>query len=185
MKKNQKAIFGIFFLLYAVGILVGAMREISAPKQAEIYEYLGSSLSEYEVGIKSGIKNVANENIICALLVIVGGFFKSLFWIADIAVLIKGYLTGFSVMAALRLYGIKGIMLCGGNIISAGIMIPTISYFCSVSVSELFIFGTEKKDYYKKISIITFFLIAIFCVDCFLKGFLTPIFMKLASKLLI
>ena len=167
--------------LYALGVLVGAVWEVSAPDQNELYRYLSDGIRGYETHTVSGIKAAATENMKFLLLLMAGGTAKILLWLPCAAMLVKGYLTGFSVMAALRLYGLKGSLLCIANFLSAALIIPAAAYYGSINIRGM-VLGDEK--YYKNFLIATFFLAAIFCVDALIKGALSPIFVKWASGVL-
>ena len=97
--------------------------------------------------------------------------------------LIKGYFAGFSIMAVLRLYGIKGCILCVSGLLSAAILIPAACYYGAINAKGL-LAGEEKCEYYRKFFISTIFLAAIFCADAVIKGAMSPIFIKWASELL-
>lgn len=178
MKRAKLVIFFLMIFIYTTGIFVGAKREVASSKQAEMYEYLEKSVSEYNMGIKEAIKGVAKENAKSLGLLAVGGLFKPACFLIVAVVLLRGYATGFSVMAALRLYGVKGILLCGANFISVAITVPTIAYYAGVIFCEMFIEKLPQKEIYKKTASVLFILTAILCTDCLIKGFFTPIFMK-------
>lgn len=182
MKNLWKLLFLLLIFLYAAGVFVGAVWEIRAPNQNELYRYLSEGIKGYETQIVSAIKAAATENLKFLLILAVGGAIKPLLWLPCVAMLIKGYITGFSVMAALRLYGVKGGLLCLANILSAAVIIPIAAYYGSKNMKGL-VLGEEK--YYKNFLIATIFLIAIFCADSLIKGALSPIFVKWASGLIL
>ena len=180
MKNLWKLLFLLLIFLYGAGVLIGAVWEVRAPNQNELYRYLSDGIKGYETQTVSGIKTAATENLKILLILVVGGAIKPLLWLPCAAMLIKGYITGFSVMAALRLYGIKGGLLCLANILSAVVIIPIAAYYGSKNMKGQ-ILGEGK--YYKNFLIATIFLIAIFCADALIKGALSPIFVKWASGL--
>ena len=153
------------------------------PNQAEMYQYLEDGVKNYDTAVISGIKNAAEENLKLFLLLLAGSLFKPLIFVLGAAMLIKGYFSGFSVMAALRLYGIKGGLICMTNFISAAVLIPACAYYGSINAAGL-IYGCEKAAHYKKVAFATIFLGAIFCADAVLKGAVSTIFVKWASKLI-
>ena len=179
----QKLIIATLFIIYAGGILTGAIREIKTPDAAEMYNYLERGIAEYDTASASGVKNAVRDNLKIFLLLVCGSIFKPLFWLVGMAVLVKGYLTGFSIMAALRLYGIRGLYICIPNLISAAVLIPSAIYYGGLNVSGLFD-KYDKGGFYKRFLWATIFLAAIFCADAFIKGAGTPIFVKWATKLL-
>ena len=182
MKKKWEPVFILLILFYALGIFAGAVWEIHAPEQTELYSYLSDGIRGYDTQTLGSIKAAATENMKLLLVLTAGGAIKLLLWLPCATMLIKGYLTGFSVMAALRLYGAKGSLLCITNFLSAAVIIPAAAHYGSANMKRM-VLGEEK--YYKKFFISTFFLAAIFCVDALIKGTLSPIFIKWASGILL
>ena len=182
MKKLCKLLFILLIFLYVAGVFAGAVWEMHAPDQNGLYRYLSEGIKGYETQTASGIKAAATENLKFLLILAAGGVIKPFLWLPCAAMLIKGYLTGFSVMAALRLYGMKGCLLCIANFLSAAVIIPVAAYYGSMNITKM-ILGEEK--YYKNFLIATIFLIAIFCADALIKGALSPIFVKWASGVIL
>ena len=171
-------------LIYASGVLVGAEREIHAPNQAEMYEYLKDGINAYDTASASGVKSAAKENIKIFALLVVGSLAGPLVWILGVAMFIKGYISGFSVMAVMRLYGIKGSLICISSLFSAAILIPAAAYYAAINARGLLL-KEGKRIYYKKMFAATILLAAIFCADALIKGAAAPIFIKWGSGLLI
>lgn len=181
MRKLRKLSVLALFLLYIAGIAVGTAREVRLSDEAEMYEYLENGINNYDTATVNGIKSALADNLKFLALLAVGSFFKPLFLLVGISILAKGYLIGFSLMATLRLYGVKGILLCGSNLLSAAILIPSAIYYGGINISGLFA-GGERAEYYKRIFWATVFLAAIFCADAIIKGTLSPIFIKWAAS---
>jgi hypothetical protein len=180
----KKLLFFLLFLIYAAGVFAGAAKEVRISDQSEMYKYLEDGVKSYDTAAVDGVKSAVKENLKFFALLTAGSLFKPLLWILGAAMLIKGYVAGFSVMAALRLYGIKGALLCISSFLSAAVLIPAASYYGSINAKAL-ILGEDKRAYYRKLFAVTIFLGAIFCADAFIKGASSPIFIKWASKLLI
>ena len=183
MKRLRKTLILILFIIYAGGVLSGAVREIKMPNASEMYDYLETGIAEYDTATTSGVQTTAMDNLKIFSLLVLGSLFKPFIWLIAVAMLIKGYFMGFSVMAALRLYGIRGLLICVPNIISAMVLIPASIYYGGLNGSGQ-LNGYEKSGFYKKILWATIFLFAIFCADTLIKGAASPIFVKWASKLL-
>lgn len=183
MNKLRKLLIFALFVAYALGILAGAIREIKVPDAADMYEYLEKGIEGYDTAAVNGIKSAGADNLKIFALIAGGSLFKPLVWLIVLAMLLKGYLTGFSLMAAMRLYGIKGILLCVPNLISAAVLIPSAIYYGGINMSGQ-LGQREKREFYKRFVLATIFFAAIFCADAILKGALSPIFVKWASKLI-
>ncbi|MCR4693346.1 MAG: hypothetical protein K5664_05645 [Firmicutes bacterium] len=184
MNNLRKLLFLLMLLIYSSGVLIGAVREIHAQNQSEMYEYLKDGINAYDTASASGVKSAAKENVKILALLAIGSLAGPLAWIVGVAMFIKGYTGGFSVMAVLRLYGIKGSLLCISSLFSAAILIPAASYYGALNARGLLL-KEEKRSYYKKMFVSTIFLGAIFCADALIKGAASPIFIKWASRFLI
>ena len=183
MKRLRNILILTLFVIYAAGVLAGAVREVKMPNAAEMYEYLKKGIEEYDTAAANGVKTAAKDNLKIFSLLAVGSLFKPFIWLVAVAMLIKGYLAGFSIMAALRLYGMKGLFLCIPNIVSAAILIPASIYYGGINGSGL-LNRYGKSGFYKKFLWATIFLAAIFCADTLIKGAASPIFVKWVSKLI-
>lgn len=183
MKKLRKLLILALFLIYTGGVFAGAYRAVKAPDAKEMYEYLEKGIEEYDVAAASGVKTAAGENAKILMILLAGSIFRPLFWLVAAAMLIKGYFSGFSLMAACRLYGIKGIFLCIPNLISAAVILPPAIYYGGINLSN-FLGRYEKSVFYRRLLWSTIFLAAVFCADAFIKGAGFPIFVKWASKLI-
>lgn len=183
MKRLRNVLIITLFIIYAVGVLAGAVREVKMPDAAEMYEYLEKGIEKYDTTAANGVKTAATDNLKFFSLLAVGSLFKPFIWLIAVAMLVKGYLTGFSIMAAMRLYGIKGLFLCIPNIVSAAVLIPASIYYGGINGSGL-LNRYGKNGFYKKFLWATIFLAAIFCADTLIKGAASPIFVKWASKLI-
>lgn len=183
MKRLRKLLITALFLIYAGGIFAGAAREVKISDAEGMYEYLEQGIAEYDTAARNGVKAAAKDNLKIFALLVIGSIFKPLVWLIAAAMLVKGYLTGFSLMAALRLYGAKGLYICIPNIISAAVLIPASIYYGGVNAGGL-LNRYERGAFYKRFFWATVFLAAIFCADTLIKGAASPIFVKWASGLL-
>ena len=170
-------------MLYLAGLSTGAVREIYEPDQAGIYSFLERGMAEYGAAAKDSIKSTFSDNMKFFGLLAVGGLSKILIWTAATAIIAKGYLTGFSVMAALRLYGLRGLLICAPNLLSVMFFVPSMIYYTGINTAGL-ISGEEKPFYYKKFIFLTIILFAVFCVDSVVKGGFSPIFIKWAYSVI-
>jgi len=182
LKKTKKLIFVLLILTYAVGVLIGAIREINVSNETEMYDFLKTSVAGYDMGIKDSIKNVGTENAKTICFLALGGIFKGVSWLLGVVILVKGYMTGFSVMAAMRLYGLKGLFLCGANLLSVAIVIPSMAYFGKTVLGDLFLDKISKREYYKRFILMLVLLVIILSADCLLKGVLSSVFMRSFAK---
>ena len=180
MRNLKLLLFFIFLGVYALGIAIGGIRQVKS-ENPDMYEYLSGAVSEYAPAAVKSIKSVASDNVKLLAVLALGGLFKAGIILIPAAMLLKGYTAGFSITAVIRLYGIKGLILCGANILSVMLLIPSIAYYGSVTSYNLLQNPMTKGEYLKKYFLILIFLTAIFCIDSLLRGFLSSTFMKFSD----
>ncbi len=173
----------MFLAIYAIGVGTGCARQIRAEHQEEMYAYLENGIGEYSVTPAQSIKSVAADNAKILAVVLAGGLFRLGVLAIFGAVFIKGYTAGFAITAVLRLFGIKGILLCGANLISAMILVPALAYYGSAAMHNLIENRQDRSRFLKNFLVLAVFVFAIFCVDSLSRGFFSSIFMKMAGGL--
>ena len=184
--KNKKLMFFYIFLaIYILGLFVGTFSQIYDKNQADMYEYLKSAISVYEVSAKESIKGVFRENLKIILIILISGFFKISPFVSGGVIFIKGYTLGFATSAALRLFGISGLLLCGANFLSAMFLIPAIVIFGVFNIDNIRYNLDDKKAFLKTYLVLSIFLLIIFGADTVLRGALSSLFIKFSSSILI
>lgn len=181
MKNIRILLFFLFLGTYVIGVAAGCMGQVKSARQAEMYDYLSSAVTEYNANASKSIKSVAADNIKLFLPAAAGGLFKAGILIIAAVIFIKGYSAGFSVTAVLRLYGIRGIVLCGANFLSILFIIPALAYYGSVSAYGLIWEFEERRQFYKRYFFCIVILALIMLADSFTRGFLSSLFMKFAG----
>lgn len=181
MKRIKVCLFFILLSLYTVGITLGSISQVKTDRQEEICDYLNSAVTDYQTTASKSIKSVASDNLKVFILAAVVGLFKFGVGIVAALVLWKGYAAGFSITAILRLYGMRGLVLCGANIISALMIIPVLAYYGSVSAYSLIWDYREIKQKRKMYVVLIVLLFVVLLADSFMRGFLSSIFMKYAA----
>lgn len=180
MVKNLRTIvFFVFLCAYAFGVCIGSVRQVKTERQTEMYEYLSGAVSGYKSSPASGIKRVAEDNAVLLGVLAISGVFKPMMALGVGTVAVKGYATGFSITAMLRLYGMKGLIMCTANLLSAMVVVPAIAYYGAMSAENL-ARNKSEKNFYKYFIFLILFLTAIFCIDSIARGFFSSIFMKFA-----
>ncbi len=185
MRNKRILFFAIFILVYITGLFAGVVSEIRSDNQAEIYSYLEASVGSYNVPIKSSIRGVFEDNIKMAAVLLLGGLFKISPVISGALLCFKGYTSGFASIASLRLFGIKGLLLCISNFISSMLIIPIIAVF-----SVLFMENQEEKldnkwIFYKRYLIFSGIILGIFAIDTVFRGVLSSVCMNVAREFLV
>ena len=184
MKNIRIIVFCILIFTYIAGIGIGSIAQIKTVKQEEMYSYLDSAVSQYSTTAAKSIKSAFFGNAKVLPFLAAGGLFKAGIVLIGGVLFVKGYAAGFAMTAVLRFYGMRGLMLCGGNIVSMMIFVPAAAYFgCAV-------FGclTEKKysrkKFLKHFLIMLLLLIIALCTDSLIRGSLSAVFMNFSTELL-
>lgn len=181
MKNFKLFLFFLFLVIYAIGVGTGSMKQIKSSNQDEMYAYLESGIGEYDVTAAQSIKSVAADNAKILIVVLLGGLFRlGIIAIAG-AIFIKGYTAGFAITAVLRLLGLRGMLLCGANLLSAMLLVPAIAYYGSAAMHNLIENRQDRSVFFKNFLVLAIFAFAIFCVDSLSRGFFSSIFMNLAG----
>ncbi len=180
--KNTKLIFTIIFtILYAVGIFFGGLGQARSGKQEDMYSYITGATSAYTANTTDSIKSVAVNNLKLLICLLAGGCFVFGPILLSAVIFCKGFSAGFAITAVLRLYGIKGLLLCGANILSALFLIPAILYYGSVASQNVIVGRHEKKYFWKRYLFIALFITAVICADSFARGYLSSVFMRFSE----
>lgn len=183
--KNIKLIVFILFLgMYFLGITAGSLQQVRTEKQDEMYSYLDGAVSGYDVKAGDSIKSVAIDNIKLLVIVLVCGLFKVGIIGHGAVILAKGFSTGFAITAMMRLYGIKGMIFCGANLISIVLLVPALALFGGISAHNLMYNHQDKQRFLKKYFIMAAIIALVFCIDSLTRGFFSSIFMRLAAGFL-
>lgn len=184
MKNYKKVFFAVFFGIYVLGIIIGGVSQTKHKNQEDMYIYLENAVSEYEVAAKDGIISIGRENLTYFAICAAGALFKLAVPGIGACIFLRGYAAGFAITAALRLYGMKGILLCAANITSLFLIIPLLCHCGSAAIENFAENKFDRKTFLKG----SFFLIVLMCVvfvaDCVLRGGLSAIFTDFAAGVL-
>lgn len=172
----------IFLLLYFVGVCIGCVREIGVENQGEMYEYLEASVTDYNVTASDSIKSIFKDNMKIFCFLFLGGLFLPGSVLLGGVMLVKGYTAGFAITAMLRLFGMKGLIFCGANLVSAAILVPALSWYSGASFENLIRKREDRNTFLKKYTVMLLCIFLILIFDAILRGFLSSMLMKLAGK---
>lgn len=174
-------LFAALFGIYIIGVVTGSIHQVKTDNQAEMYSYLETAVSGYDAEVADSIKSVAKDNAKMLLLASPGAFFR--IGVPGIAavMLLKGYATGFAVTAVLRLYGMRGLLLCSANFISLAILIPALAYYGTAAIGNLIYNRDEKKKFLKKAVLLFMFITLMFALDSALRGIFSAFFTDMAA----
>lgn len=178
----KKVLIVIFIILYALGLIFGCMGQVTTKNQNEMYSYLESSISNYDVPFAEGIKSIMIENLKVFAVLFIGGLFViGPIFLAGL-IFIKGYTAGFALTSVLRLFGIKGMFICTANIMSAAIILPAICWYSGMSCINIINNRYDRKLFLKKFFMLMAIMLPIVLADGFLRGSLSSLLIQIGTK---
>ena len=178
MRKFKGIFFLIFLLLYVIGVCIGSGRLILVDNQSGMYEYLEGAVSGYSVTVTESIKSILEDNMKLFLCLLVGGFFLIGPLILCAVMVIKGYFAGFAITAVLRLFGIRGLLFCTANLISAIIIVPALCWYSCKSVENIKEMRYDRREFLKRFFVLSLVILAGLVIDGVIRGYLSAILMK-------
>lgn len=184
MKNIGRIVFFVMILTYLAGIAAGGIAQIKTAQQEEMYSYLEGAVADYRTTVPKSVKNACTDNAKLIPFLAAAALFKQGVAIAGAALFIKGYAAGFSITAVLRLYGIKGVVLCGGNLVSMMILVPLISYYESLAFKSVLKRKEDRRLFAKRYAVMLLILCAALFADGALRGLLSALFMNFSPNIL-
>ncbi|MBQ7985738.1 MAG: hypothetical protein IJ304_00525 [Clostridia bacterium] len=178
MRNFKSVLFLVFLLLYGIGVCIGSARQVLAPNQSGMYEYLENAMSGYDVTTTESVSSIFKDNMKLFLCLAVGGFFLVGPVLLGGVMLVKGYSTGFAITAVLRLFGIYGITFCIANLVSAVIVVPMLCWYSSNTVVNIREMRYDRREFLKRFFVLLAIIFLVVVVDSGVRGFLSAILMK-------
>jgi len=98
---------------------------------------------------------------------------RDIFIIFGAVLAVRGFFTAFAITASMRIYGICGLFLNAGSIISSLLVVPGI-----VCYGKFLYMGCCEKKGFKFLIVSLLFLSLILFLDCVMKGVVSPYIVK-------
>ncbi|MDD6213916.1 MAG: hypothetical protein PUB42_01830 [Firmicutes bacterium] len=184
MKNIGRIVFWVMILTYFAGIASGGISQVKSAKQEEMYSYLEGAVADYRTTVSKSVQTACIDNAKLIPFLAAAALFKQGAAIAGTVLFIKGYAAGFSITAVLRLYGIRGVVLCGGNLVSMMILVPVIAYYESLALKIVIKRKEDRWIFAKQYLFILLFLCAALFVDGAVRGLLSALFMSFFPNIL-
>lgn len=178
MKRFKRILFIIFFLLYAIGICIGCIKQISSSNQQDMYTYLNSAISGYNTSLTESIKSVLTSNLRLFVFLVAGGIFLIGPVVIAGIVLMEGYSAGFAVISVLRLFGLKGFLYCIANLVSVAVIIPVICWYACSATANIIKNRNDRRQFLKTLVFLIAILFPVILADGILRGLFSSIIMK-------
>jgi len=182
MRNFKGIIFLTFLLLYGIGVCIGSARQILVSDQQGMYEYLENAMSGYDVTAMESVKSVLKDNMKLFFCLLVGGFFLVGPVILTIVMLVKGYSVGFAITTVLRFFGMRGLVYCMANLISAAILVPVMCWYSCKSVENVKEMRYDRQDFLKRFFFLSLVILVVLVIDSGLRGYLSALFLKIGNN---
>ena len=174
MGKRGTIVFCILTLMYFIGGMAGSFCQVKMSDQNEMYQYLTGAVSNYELNVGESFKASASDNAVEFAVMLISSFLPFGIWIFGVALAVRGFLTAFAVTASMRIYGVWGLLLNSGSVLSALLVIPVYVCFGKFLAAE----SDSKKGLKFAVACCSFLLVALI-FDCAMKGIISPYIVKL------
>lgn len=182
MKNFRGIVFLSFLLLYAVGVCMGSARQVLVDNQSGMYEYLEGAVSGYDVSVSDSIKSIFKNNMKLFVCLLAGGLFVIGPVVLGVIMIVKGYSAGFAITAVLRLFGIRGLVYCMANLISAIIMVPALCWYSCKAIENIKELRYDRREFIKRLVLLLTVLLLVIIIDSGIRGYLSSIVMKFATN---
>lgn len=174
MGKKSSIAFYLLIAIYVLGLLSGGLYQVHIKEQTEMYEYLKNGVAVYEESVLGSIKAAGKDNIPELLLMLLSAYLPFGLYLIGGILAVRGFMTGFAVTACLRVYGLSGVCLCLGNVLSAVISVPCFIIFGIFIYNNAESTGKIKLGFFSLI-----FLVTVLVFDSVLKGALSSLAVRL------
>lgn len=182
MKNIKGIIFLVFLLLYGIGVCTGSASQVSTPNQSSMYEYLEGAVSGYDVTTAESFKSILKDNLKLFLCLMAGGFFVIGPVVLGAVMLVKGYSAGFAITTVLRFFGVRGLIFCMANLISAVILVPALCWYSYKSVENIKEMRHDRREFLRRLFLLLVVILIVLLIDSVIRGYLSAILMKFAVK---
>ena len=135
-------------------------------------------MTGYSVTAMESIKSILADNIKLFLCLLAGGFFLIGPLILCGVMVIKGYFAGFAITAVLRLLGIRGLLFCTANLISAIIVVPALCWYSCKSTENIKEMRYDRRGFLKKLFLMALIILVVLVADSIIRGYLSAMLMK-------
>lgn len=182
MKNYKWIIFFVFLILYVVGVCIGSTRQVLVENQNGMYEYLEGAVSGYDVSAAQSVKSIFKDNMKLFCCLVIGGFFVLGPIILGVVMLVKGYSVGFAITAVLRLFGLRGLIFCVANLVSATVIVPSLCWYSCKAVENIKDMRYDRREFLKKLFLLSSIALIVLIIDSVIRGYLSAILMKFAAN---
>lgn len=182
MRNFKRLFFFVFLIIYGIGVCIGSTSLVLVDNQSEMYEYIESAMSGYEVSVTESVKSVLTDNMKLYFCLMVGGFFLVGPAVLGVVMAVKGYFSGFAITAVLRLFGIRGLLFCMANLVSAVIVVPSLCWFSCKSVENIKEMRYDRREFLKRFVLLSLVILVVLIIDGGIRGYLSAVFMKIGTK---
>lgn len=182
--KSMYIVFGVLLLSIISGsIFCGMQNTAEGLKMSEyLTDFLKSvtSINKFQTAMGK-----IREYSVIAVIIFISAFFKAGILFNLGAVIRQGFVIGFTLSAFFKVFGVRGITAMLLMLPELLVFLLALLIFSSTSTKMAFLTFKNKKNFLIFFVFFSFFCAAIFCVSAFLNGYLTTIFMKWASTVIL
>lgn len=182
---REKFFFIILTVVMLTGVVVGTVYMALSDADSGLYSYLTGFLESFGENGKNFeiFKNALKDNLKIWLFVSLCGFFRA-GTAGNVAVSgLKGFISGFTVSAFIRYYGLRGLIIPMSMIGADIVFIPAFLIFSACSCS--YSLQKKSKENTGHFLILCLIFMTIFCVTALFEGYVTTTFIKLMKRFVV
>lgn len=188
-KRNMNVLLAVFTAVLAAGTAIGSiyLMQSGAGADADFNGYMNTYMTNLKNGLNKSeaMKKFFFGNLPYFVMLVVSGFFRRGWLISGYAIAKKGFVTGFTAAACVKVFGLGGTAVIAAMLPEMFFILPSAVIFSSISTD--FALNIEKKQ--KKIFVfyifLSFIMLTTFCAAAVCEGYLTTTFMQwLSAKIM-
>lgn len=186
--QNNVRLTGLFsiigYVILAVGVAAGSFYLLNEfYKNTGIESYIAERINTMKNGCdKVGVmRNALKNNCISFAVIFASGFFKGGFLLSAAEILRRGFISGFTFSAYLKVFGLKGTLPALATMPGLILLLPAAVVFSAFSASNALGEKEKSKEFIIFYIIFLVSVLSIFCMSALLEGYLTTICMKWAA----
>lgn len=184
-KRNVNILLALFTAVFAAGTVLGSvyLMRSGAVADADFTGYLGAYMTNAQGGIDraAAIKKSFFANLPYFAMLFISGFFRKGWLLSGFAIVKKGFVTGFTAAACVKVFGFFGVTVTAAMLPEMLLMMPSAVVFSSISTDFALNFEKRKKNFLFFYIFLSLIMLTTFCAAALCEGYLTTTFMRWLS----
>lgn len=167
-----------------ISVSAGAIYMMLCASGDELHLIINEFLWNLKCGTRSGniFANTLQSSLVMTALIAVCGFFRLGFIVSLMSLSRRCFVTGFTISAFIRSYGIKGFAYASVLGLPFMLTVPALAALSCASVSMSFSGRDRGRDTLRAYFVLTIGVALLFCAAALTEGYLVPILLRAIAK---